>query len=178
MQKRNYYENKYERTAKRRRATLEKKGVTNNASVIYDLQMEHFYDKFGKNKNKWSKGARKLYNDINKGFINSGQSTLTEIKNKHKETYGDTEDDFATMAEDNDELELLTDDILREELGSQTLNEAFHDGEINGYSTYEMRYAMVEMVVEAKKNNVPLSSWTTSELASIILDEVEYNREL
>lgn len=177
MRQRNYYENKYERTAKRRRATLEKEGIVNNASAIYDLQLEHFYEKYGKNKNKWGKGASKLYNDINKGFINSGQSTLSEIKKKHEETYGQTDDDFETMATENDDLELLTDDILREELGSETLKEAFHSGEINGYGTEEMRYAMVEMVVEAKKNNIPLSSWTTSELANIILDEVEYNRE-
>lgn len=176
MAKQNYFESKSERTAKRRRATLEKNGIVNNASAIYDLQLEHFYEKYGKNKNKWSGGARKLYNDINKGFINSGQSTLSEIKKKHEETYGETNDDFETMAEDNDNLDLLTDDILREQLGSQTLNEAFHDAEINGYSTEEVREAMTTVLVENRKTGKGFEGQTTSDIAKLILDVVSANR--
>lgn len=176
MAKQNYFESKSERTAKRRRATLEKNGIINNASVIYDLQLEHFYEKYGKNRNKWSGGARKLYNDINKGFINSGQSTLTEIKKKHEETYGQTNDDYTTMSQDNDELELLTDDILREQLGSQTLNEAFHDGVINGYSTEEMREAMTTVLIENRKTGKGFTGQSTSDIAKLVLDVVSANR--
>ena len=176
MRQRNYYETKYEKTAKRRRATLKKEGIVNNASAIYDLQLEHFYEKYGKNKSKWNKGTSKLYNDINKGFINSSQSTLSKIKKKHEETYGKTNDDFETMAEDNDDLELLTDEILREELGSQTLNEAFHDAEINGYSTAEVREAMTTVLVENRKTGKGFEGQTTSDIAKLVLDVVSANR--
>lgn len=176
MARQNYFEAKNEQTAKRRRRELEKAGVKNNASITYDLQMKLFYKNNGKRKSEWSKGQRKLYNDIQKGFINSGQSTLSEIKKKHEEAYGKSKASYAEMASDVDSLEILTDDVLREELGSETLKETFHDGEVNGYSTEEMRTAMSEMTYEMDKAGVKMSMFTTSELTEILLDIVEGNR--
>ena len=176
MTKQNYFESKNEQTAKRRKRELDKAGVKNSASITYELQMQLFYKNYGKRKSEWSKGQRKLYNDIQKGFINSGKSTLGEIKKKHKEAYGESNTDYAEMANDIDDLDILTDDVLREELGSETLKETFHDGEINGYSTEEMRNAMSQMTFEMNKAGVKMSMFTTSELTNILLDIVEGNR--
>lgn len=157
------------KTARRRARELERRDISSNVLNAYNFRVEWAKEKFAGDKKTLD---RVLYNISNK-FIKSGSSTVSEIKKRYNKKVGKDDTDIKEKAEFLDKLELLSDDILREELGSQVMKDVYTSAEINGYSTDDVRKAMSEHLLNISKDHKTPSDFTIDDLTDAIIDIIE-----
>jgi len=163
------------RTANRRARELKKRGIDNNALQAFELRKEQLKDRFGsfgslkgKDKAKYRRAYVKAFKD----FLKNPQSTVTGIKKEYKKKGGTGATSVQEMSDFIDKTELLTDDILREQLGSQTLHDVYRQAEVNEFSTKQVRESMSKILLSHQRAD-DMDGITTGELVDEILDDVQ-----
>lgn len=167
------------RTANRRARELKKRGIDNNALQAFELRKEQLKDRFGsygqlkgKDKAKYRRAYVKAFND----FLKNPQSTVTGIKKEYKKKGGKGATSIQEMSDFIDKSELMSDDILREQLGSQVMQDTYHDARINEYTTDEVRESMSDVLLKHRRAK-NMAGLTTSDLVDEVLDLIQEKRK-